>query len=359
MENKKIKVLCGMSGGVDSSVSAALLKQQGYEVIGVFMKFWSEEGVESGEDLNKCCSVESYMSAKRVCQILEIPLYTFNFKDAFKEKIVDNFLEEYQVGLTPNPCIRCNQFIKFGMMLEKAKEYGAEYVATGHYAQVQKNNNEYKLLKGVDEQKDQSYFLYTLTQEKLKHILFPVGHLTKPEVRQLAEDFGLPTAQKPDSQELCFINEKNHYNFLQRHLDLKSGEIVDIAGKKLGTHLGLSLYTIGQRKGIEIGGTGPYYVVRLDFKENKLVVSKDQRDLLSDKLSVKNIHWVAGKSPEMPLKCQAKIRYKQQESEAVVDYNKKTLSYDVKFAEPQRAISHGQSLVLYQLDEVLGGGVIL
>lgn len=351
----KIKVLCGMSGGVDSSVAAALLQQQGYEVVGIFMKFWSEQS-ENREELNKCCSVEAYMSAKRVAQILDIPLYTLNFETEFKEKIVDNFLDSYQNGFTPNPCVRCNQFIKFGLFIEKAKEYDTQFVATGHYARTKRLNDKVQLLKGKDLNKDQSYFLHKLTQEQLQQVLFPVGDYTKPEIRKLAEEFKLPVAQKQDSQELCFVGDKEHYGFLNRHLKLKPGDIVTVQGEKVGEHKGLPLYTIGQRKGIEIGGTGPYYVVSLDFKNNRLIVSKDEQDLLQTVLFCEEISWISSVEPELPLKCQARVRYRQEESDVVV--SKENDKYKIEFKNPQRAITVGQSCVLYQEEEVLGGGVI-
>jgi tRNA-specific 2-thiouridylase len=415
MRQKRIKVLCAMSGGVDSSVAAALLKKQGYDVVGIFMKFWSEPtpppsppirgdehvsppirgdehvsppirgdehvspliGGVGGVNLNKCCSVDAYMAAKKVAQILDIPLYTVNFKEDFKKKIVDNFLAEYQVGLTPNPCVRCNQFIKFGLLLDKAKQYGADYVATGHYARlrreipnskfqisnkskIQNTKCQIQLLKGKDKNKDQSYFLYTLTQDKLRHILFPVGKYTKSEVRQFAKKFKLPVAQKQESQELCFISEKDHYNFLRRYLKLKKGDIVTVEGKRVGQHKGLPLYTIGQRKGIEIGGTGPYYVVELDFKKNQLIVANNKRHpaLLRDNLICKKTHWIAGVEPKLPLKCKARVRYRQEEEIAIVSFVKNG-AYMVKFKNPQRAITGGQSVVFYDGVQILGGGIIV
>ena len=352
-----------MSGGVDSSVAAALLKRAGFNIQGVFMRFWSEGG---GDRQNKCCSSEAEDRARQVAQKLGIPFYVFNFKSEFKKRVVDYFLREYKAGRTPNPCVVCNKEIKFGLLMEKALALGADYIATGHYARLKAIKNyskllaiarslEWKLLRGKDPAKDQSYFLWQLKQRQLKHILFPVGDYTKKEVRAMAEEFGLPTAQTKESQEICFV-EKTLNEFLQRHLKTKPGPIIDEVGKEIGQHKGLWFYTIGQRKGIELVGIAPYYVVSKDIKKNCLVVSQERKDLDKKELLVKKINWLTGKEPELPLKVKAQIRYWTPAATARVERGKG--GYRVVFSKPQRAITPGQSVVLYRGEELLGGGII-
>lgn len=343
-----------MSGGVDSSVAAALLKKQGYVVIGIFMKFWNEADNRSE---NKCCSLDAFNDAQKVANQLGIPLYTFNFKKDFKKQIVDDFLKQYQMGLTPNPCVRCNQFIKFGLFLKKAKALGCDYIATGHYVQIKKTGDNYYLLKGQDKTKDQSYFLWTLKQEQLKHILFPVGKYNKTEVRKLAKKFGLPVFNKKDSQEICFT-PKRHNEFLKKYLKLKSGSIITLDGAKVGEHQGLPLYTIGQRKRIAIGGIGPFYAVKLDYKKNILWVARkfDDQAIYGKSLIAKEVNWIT-KEPKLPFSCQIKIRYGHPAVTAIIK-QKKAGSYVVEFKKPQRAITPGQSAVFYKGQKVLGGGII-
>ena len=355
MEKQKKKVMVAMSGGVDSSVAAALLKKQGFDVVGVFMRFWSEPAGGSGGALNKCCSFEAYSDARRVAQKLGIPIYTLNMKVPFKKLVVDYFLKEYQAGRTPNPCVECNRFIKFGELLRKARAMGASYVATGHYARVAADKSGDKLLKGKDSKKDQSYFLYTLTQDKLKQILFPVGGYNKPKVRERAKKFGLPVHAKKDSQEVCFVGASLK-NFLKKYLKVKSGKIVELeSGKILGKHDGLPFYTIGQRRGLALGG-GPWYVVEIDARKNVLYVSRDQKKLLSKELTAGKVSWVAGRPPKLPIHAKAKIRYKHKEALCVIKKIKN--NFKIIFDRPQRAITAGQSVVFYRGDEVLGGGII-
>ena len=354
----KDKVAIAMSGGVDSSVAAALLKKQGYDCIGVFMKFWTEAETDLE---NKCCSADAYNDARRVAGKLGFKLYTLNFKESFKKAVVDQWLKEHQKGNTPNPCINCNKFIKFDLLLKKVKMLRCDYLATGHYARLRREipNSKFqipktKLMQAKDKQKDQSYFLYTLKQSQLKHLLFPLGNLTKTEVRQLAKEFGLPVYEKPESQEICFVPEKTHYPFLKRQLKLKPGLIKTINGKTMGRHEGLPLYTLGQRQGIKIGGSGPFYVVKLDYKTNTLFVSKNQNDkmLCTKKFKIKNASWIAGRAPKPSEKLRVKIRYQAKTIPAVIKENTVTLK------TPQRAIMPGQSAVFYQDRQVLGGGVI-
>ena len=360
MKYSNKKTICvAMSGGVDSSVAAALLQKQGYQVIGLFMRFWSDPKALKSNPQNRCCSLESYEDAKKVAQQLGFKLYTLNLKQPFKKYVVDYFLKSFQQGLTPNPCIQCNQFIKFDLFLKKAKALGANYIATGHYAQVKKQGSSYQLLKAKDLVKDQSYFLYRLKQKQLKQILFPIGDYTKPRVRELARKFGLKTHSKSDSQEICFIPEKNHNDFLKRYLKLKPGPISDQKNQEICQHEGLPLYTIGQRKGIGIGGGTPYYVVSKDAKKNVLYVTTNPQDqgLFSKELTVQDLIWISGNKPSKDLNITAKIRstHQAQPAKLVIQGRK----VRVVFTKPQRAIAPGQSVVFYQRDKVLGGGIIL
>lgn len=334
------KVVVAISGGVDSSVAAALLKKQGYEVIGVFMKFWSD-------GYNRCCSSESEKRARQVAKVLGIPFYVFNFEKEFKKRVVESFLKEIKVGNTPNPCVVCNKEIKFGLLLEKALKLGAEYVATGHYVKIKNQKEIYKLLKAKDNNKDQSYFLWQLNQNQLSRILFPIGNYTKPEVRELAKKFKLPTAKTPESQEICFV-PKTINDFLRKHLKPKKGKIIH-QGKTIGEHEGLIFYTIGQRKGIKLPN-GPYFVLDKDFKNNNLIVTKNEKDLFKKELSVKNINWIS--KQKLPLKAKVKIRYRSKLALASVSKNK------IKFNSFQRAVTPGQSAVFYKGQELLGGGII-
>lgn len=356
MIKKKEKVMVAMSGGVDSSVAAALLKKQGYDVIGVFMRFWSEPAGGAGCAMNKCCSFEAYSDARRVAQKLGIPIYTLNMKVPFKKLVVDYFLKEYKAGRTPNPCVECNRFIKFGELVKRARAMGASYLATGHYARV--NNG--KLLKGKDSEKDQSYFLYTLTQEKLNQVLFPVGDYTKPKVRAMAKKFGLPVHAKKDSQEVCFVGVSLK-SFLKKYLKVKDGKIVEIeTSKVLGKHDGLPFYTVGQRKGMHLGA-GPWYVVKMDSKKNILYVSRDQKKILAKEFVAEKVSWIRSGAPKLPLRAKIKIRYKHKEASGVITKIRNSglqSAYKIIFAKPQRAVTAGQSAVFYKGDEVFGGGII-
>ncbi|MDP2736990.1 MAG: tRNA 2-thiouridine(34) synthase MnmA [bacterium] len=361
MNKNKLKIAVAMSGGVDSSVAAKILKDQGHDVVGIFLHFWKETPPfkKGGRgDLNfenKCCSAEALLDARRVADKIGIPLYTLNFAKIFKEKVVNNFLDEYKKGRTPNPCVRCNKSIKLGYLIKQAKKLGFDYVASGHYAK--KLNG--KLYKAKDKNKDQSYFLYTFNQKELAHLLFPLGGYTKPQVRRLAEKFKLPVAEKPESQEICFIPGKSHNEFLRRHLKLRPGKIKTVSGENVGCHQGLPLYTIGQRKGIAIGGTGPYYAAKMDYKKNILYVVNNWNDklLFRNELMAKNVNWLAGVEPNLPLKCEAVIRYRHKPAKCVVTKLLKN-KYQVKFNQAQRAITPGQSAVFYKNDEVIGGGII-
>ena len=351
----KLKIAVAMSGGVDSAVAAKLLKNQGHEVVGIFLHFWKEEikGRKSPE--NKCCSLEALSDARRVAAKIGIPLYTLNFAKVFKKQVVDNFLAEYAKGKTPNPCVRCNKLVKLGFLIKQVKKLGFDYVASGHY--LKKIND--KLYRAEDQGKDQSYFLYTLSKKELAHLLFPLGNYRKTQVRQMAKKFKLSVAEKPESQEICFIAEKSHNEFLKRHLKLMTGPIKTLGGQTVGTHQGLPLYTIGQRKGIKIGGIGPFYAAKMDYKTNILfVVDKSSHPLICKTyLIAKRVNWLSGLTPKLPLHCSAAIRYHHKTAKCVVA-KINSHNFKVKFTEPQRAIMPGQSVVFYRGKEILGGGVI-
>jgi len=356
---KKPRVVVAMSGGVDSSVAAALLKEAGFEVIGVFMKFWTPRQARGKQNRieNKCCSAQAQADARQVAAKLKIPFYTVNAEKEFKKRVVDYFIKEYTAGRTPNPCVECNHYIKFGLLLDKAKAFGADFLATGHYAKISQNSKgkRQKLLIAKDQNKDQSYFLYTLTQDKLKKIIFPIGDYTKPEVRKMAKKFKLPVFEKRDSQEICFINT-DLYGFLKPRIKAENGLIITVSGKKVGEHKGLAYYTIGQRKGLNVGGTGPYYVVKKDFKNNALIVAGSDKDklLYRKEMIVGNVNWI--NNPPAGGQCRVKIRYLTQAVSAIV--KKRKNGYLITFNQPQKAVTSGQAAVFYLKDELLGGGTI-
>ena len=354
---EKKRVLAAMSGGVDSSVTAALLLEQGYEVIGVTMRL-SEESREADDDKG-CCSIKSVNDAQHVASILGIPHYVLDFREQFEKHVICNFLDEYAKGRTPNPCIECNRAMKFGALMQKARELGADFVATGHYARITYNEEKglYELKKGLDDKKDQSYVLYHLNQETLAHFLLPLGGFTKPEVREMAEKYKLPVAHKAESQEICFIPDDDHGRFLREHRPeaLIPGDIVDMEGHVLGHHLGVPLYTIGQRKGLGIAAPEPLYVVRLDTEHNQVIVGGAQ-DVFFGGLTAGNVSWTIP-APTEPLRCTAKVRYGRREGACTAEITADGALH-VVFDEPQRAVTPGQSVVLYDGERVLGGGII-
>jgi tRNA-specific 2-thiouridylase len=337
------RVAVAMSGGVDSSVAAALLKQAGYEVSGVYMGL--------GADI-----MSSNLEAlERTCQLLDIPLYKINLEGEFKQLVIDYFCREYGRGQTPNPCVACNQYIKFDILLEKTLETGVDGFATGHYARVEATPEGYRLEKAVDITKDQSYFLYTLGQEQLHNLLLPLGELTKERVKNIARELDLPARGHRDSQDVCFIPGNDYRAFIAEKVPLKAGEIVDINGKVLGKHEGLALYTVGQRQGLGLTSQEPLYVLKIDAENNKIIVGSREQ-ALHNVLVARNLSWVSGKSPKAPMELTAKIRY--QAPEAAAELYPEDDSVEVRFSEPQSAVAPGQSVVFYQGDEILGGGII-
>lgn len=355
-----MKIAIGLSGGVDSSVSAYLLKQQGYEVIGIFMKNWEEEDTDE-----YCSAAEDRKDAELVAEKLGIPFHTINFASEYWDHVFEHFLAEYQAGRTPNPDILCNKEIKFKAFLAYAQKLGADKIATGHYARVHEQDGLFHMLKGVDPNKDQTYFLYTLQQAQLSRALFPVGGLMKPEVRQIAAEQGFQNAAKKDSTGICFIGERKFKEFLSKYLPAQPGKVVTDTGKVIGEHAGLMYYTIGQRQGIGIGGTktgsgDAWYVAQKDLARNELIVVQGQEHplLYKPSLQAAQLHWTLGTRPQNPAKLSAKIRYRQVDQPCRIEFLNEDL-VEVHFDTPQRAVTAGQSIVFYGGEECLGGGVIL
>jgi len=357
----KPRVLVAMSGGVDSSLAAALLVAQGYDVIGATMQIWDKDVPEDDAENRGCCSLSAIDDARQVAEKIGIPYYVLNFRDMFQETVVEYFIREYGAGKTPNPCIACNRYVKFEGLLQKALALGAEYVATGHYARIGYDNKlgRHTLSKGVDHTKDQSYALYHLNQDTLKHFLMPLGDYTKVKTRELAAEFGLSVANKPDSQEICFVPNDDYKSFLTEKSPaaLKPGYIVDTQGNILGKHQGLPLYTIGQRKGLGIATGKPLYVVELNLESNQVVVGQGQ-DIFASELIAGDLNFITIDRLEDSMTVSAKIRYGSREGVAVVTPLSGGM-VNVKFSEPQRAITPGQSVVFYDGDLVIGGGIII
>ena len=352
-------IVVGMSGGVDSSVVAKLLVDRGEQVVGLFMKNWEEK-----DPNGVCTSEKDFADVKAVANKIGVPYYSVNFVKEYYERVFEHFLEEYSRGRTPNPDVLCNREIKFGPFLEYAKKLGATKIATGHYARVEEKDGLFYLKKAVDQNKDQTYFLNQLSQDQLSMVEFPIGHLTKPELRKLAEEFGLATAEKKDSTGICFIGERNFKEFLKNYLPAKPGKIKDFrTGKVLGTHDGLMYYTLGQRKGLGIGGQkdgsgDAYFVCGKDLKKNELYVTQGEQDILfSDGLISGPINWIPKRPDVDEFECYAKFRYRQPEQKVKVKINKDNTTV-VTFAEKQRAITPGQYVVFYDEENCLGGGVI-
>lgn len=350
----KKRVIVGMSGGVDSCVAAALLQEQGYEVIGITMRLWTLEHPEAVAGKQHCCSAGDADDAREVAGILGIPHYVQNFEQQFQARVVDYFIGEYERGRTPNPCLACNEHIKFASLMARAQAFDAGYLATGHYARRLERQGSYALHRAVDLDKDQSYVLYGLSQDQLARLLFPLGDYTKAEVRAIARRLGLPVAEKPDSEEICFVPDNNYRNFLRGRVAPSPGEIVDCEGTVVGRHGGIIDYTVGQRRGLGAFGDRRY-VTQLQPKQNRVVIGLEE-DLLSQRLIAGQVRYVSGIAPPADTQVQVKIRYKAALSPATLHPTGD--SVELRFAEPQRAITPGQAAVFYAGEEVLGGGII-
>lgn len=353
---KKPKVFVGVSGGVDSSVALALLQKEGFDVTGVFLKTWYP-------DFQPCDWKDERRSAMRVCATLGVPFITLDCEAEYKKEVVDYMIAEYKAGRTPNPDVFCNKYVKFGVFLKKALAMGADFVATGHYAQNIKRDT-FELHESVDDNKDQSYFLYTLNQEQLSHTLFPIGHMTKPEVRKLAEKFNLPTATKKDSQGLCFIGKVDMKDFLAHFIEAKPGNILNIKGEIVGVHDGAIFYTIGARRGFTITKKSPddprFFVVAKDLEKNTITVADKELEpevvYSINEIVVPDMHFINGISPKETFECEVRIRYRQQKQKCTV--SKENDGYHIVFKEPLNGIALGQSAVLYDGTLCLGGGII-
>ena len=358
MRARKGKIAVAMSGGVDSSVAAALLVDQGYDVIGVMMRLWSEESV-GGRVYNRCCTPDQMADARRIAERLNIPFYVLDTREVFHSTIVDFFIEQHRQGVTPNPCMECNRHIRFEWLLNHALALDARYLATGHYARIRHTSKDgYQLLRAVDDQKDQSYVLSVMGQNELSQAKFPVGEYTKPEVRQLAERFGLPTAGKHDSQDLCFLGDGDYRRFLREHAPevMASGPIVQRDGTVLGEHQGLANYTIGQRKGLGIQASEPLYVIGVNPYRNALIVGT-KKDLGSTRFTAQRVNWISGEAPQEPFRAEVKIRYKAKVVPALVT-PLGSARIAVEFDDPVRDATPGQGAVIYDGDVCLGGGII-
>ncbi len=349
-------VVVAMSGGVDSSVSAATLVEQGYRVIGMMLNLWSEPGAEA---FNRCCTPEAMGLARRVAAHLDIPFYAVDVRAEFRETVVQYFLDGYTNGITPNPCLVCNQHIRFGTLLAHAQSLGAEALATGHFARVQKEGTTFRLLRGADPRKDQSYVLHVLNQRQLSRARFPVGELTKDQVRDRAREHGLPVAERSESQDLCFLAGDDYRRFLARHAPASAspGPILDGNGAKLGTHAGLAGYTIGQRKGLGISSSQPLYVIDKDMARNALIVGpKNEQGSL--RLTAHPVNWISGDQPKEPFRAQIKIRYSTGMAWGHVTPAGPDTA-EIEFDEPKAGVTPGQAAVFYDGECCLGGGIIV
>jgi tRNA-specific 2-thiouridylase len=356
----KKKVMVGMSGGVDSSVAAAILLEKGYDVIGATLQIWPDMDEELKRTEGGCCSLSAVDDARRVANRLGIPYYVLNFKEVFNDSVIEYFKDEYLKGRTPNPCIACNRHVKFEAMLNKAVSMGIDYVATGHYAKIEYDEGKKRFLlkKSVTDRKDQTYALYNLTQDQLSRTLFPIGDYNKEDVRKIAREIGLTVATKPDSQEICFVDDNDYGRFIRENTDaeIKPGDFVDTKGNVLGKHKGIVYYTVGQRKGLGISFGKPVYVVGIDAKNNRVILG-DETEVFSDTLIAGDLNFISIEKLEGEMRVKAKIRYSAKEADALI------MPYDsgrvkVVFDQPQRAITPGQSVVFYDGDTVVGGGVI-
>ncbi|MBR1731043.1 MAG: tRNA 2-thiouridine(34) synthase MnmA [Ruminococcus sp.] len=354
-----MKALIAMSGGVDSSVAALLIKNEGYEATGITMKLYDNDDIGVKKE-NTCCSVDDIADARAVCNRLSIPYYVFNFRESFNEQVIERFISAYENGATPNPCIDCNRYIKFERLMRRMKELEMDYVVTGHYARIERDESSGRFLlkKAFDDTKDQSYVLYSLTQEQLRHTLFPLGSLNKTEVRKIAEENGFINAKKHDSQDICFVPDGKYAQFIENYTgkSYERGDFTDCDGNVLGEHKGIIRYTIGQRKGLGLSLPEPMYVCEKDLENNKVILGRNE-DLFSKELYAEDINLISVKELKEPVRVYAKVRYNQKAQPATAEQIDGRLH--VVFDEPQRAICKGQAVVLYDGDTVVGGGTIV
>jgi tRNA-specific 2-thiouridylase len=339
----RTRIAVALSGGADSAAAALLLKEGAHEVIGIHMRLRDSPDFD-----HQACQAE------RICRVLDIPYHEVDLQKEFESKVVDYFCREYQQGRTPNPCVACNRHMKFGLLLDKALSLGADYLATGHYASVEHSRDGHRLLKAMDVRRDQSYFLYTLTREKLERVLFPLGEHSRDEIRQMVGRAGLPVAAR-SSQDICFISRKNRSAYLNQRLATQPGDVVDMEGNILGRHRGMAFLTIGQRHGLGLASGQPLYVIRMEPESNRIVLGPE-KELYSRTLTARDLSWISGNAPQAPIAGQARIRYRSKEADAALVF--RDGSVDVHFAQPQKAVTPGQAVVFYNGDEVLGGGTI-
>lgn len=351
------RALIAMSGGVDSSLAALLMKEKGYECIGCTMKLYENE--DAGIEKTKtCCSLDDVEDARNVACLLDMPFYVFNFTERFRTQVIDRFVQSYEEGRTPNPCIDCNRYMKFDKLYERAKLMGCEYIVTGHYARIEKEDGKFFLKKALDETKDQTYVLYTLTQDQLAHTMFPLGDLTKRTVRNIAEKNGFINANKPDSQDICFVPDGDYASVIEKYTGriCMPGNFVDTEGNIMGRHKGIIHYTLGQRKGLGIAAGKPVYVCEIRPQTREVVLGNPE-DLMSRDVYVSDFNWISGNAPGGRIRCTAKVRYRQSEQPAVLSVEGDIVH--IVFDQPQRAITPGQAAVVYDGDVVLGGGTII
>ena len=354
---KKTKVVVALSGGVDSAVAAAVLQQQDFEVSAIFLRSWFDRSIDPDSD-NRCCSLEASTVARQVADRLNVPFRVLNIHVPFRQMVVEYFLQQLAAGITPNPCIVCNKLIRFDHLWKVAHLQGADYLATGHYARLKRTTNGIEMWRGFDASKDQSYMLSALSQTQLKRTLFPLGDMTKSRVRVIATKLGLKSADRPDSQDLCFIPKNKYAEFVGKYLKLKAGDIVTTEGKVIGQHKGLSLYTIGQREGLNIGGGVPYYVMRKDAKQNRLIVVDRQHIKLLNAESFQFVKptFISGVAPKLPFRCLVQTRYHTRPISGVLKRTGR--AFEIHLNKSQRAVTSGQAAVLYQGDKLIGGGII-